>query len=81
MAEIKFNLKGINELMTSAPVQAEIDRVGRQVAGRAGAGFGYSQGQGRHPWVARGYVETQAPAAARRNARENTLLRALGGGP
>ncbi|WP_432678071.1 hypothetical protein ACRAJ3_25290 [Rhodococcus pyridinivorans] len=63
-------------------VQAEVERHASRIATAAGAGFSWSSRQGaKRPqgrWRAIVYPDTWA--ARRRNATQNTLVRALGGG-
>lgn len=76
--QVRINLAGINALMTSPEVQALIDEAGSRIATRCGSGYEYIPTGGRpHPWVARGYVQTTTVRAARSNAKNNTLLKAL----
>lgn len=76
MADVKLNLAGLNTLMTSAPAQAIVDRIGRQMAANAGDGFEYVARP--HPYTARGYVQTTDARARRRQMREAVLEQALG---
>lgn len=70
------------ELRRLPGVQAEVERHASRIATAAGAGFSWSSRQGaRRPqgrWRAIVYPDTWA--ARRRNATQNTLVRALGGG-
>jgi len=75
---VQLKLKGLNALMTSAPVQAEVDRVGRRIARSAGDGFAYSEAK-PHKWTARGFVQTNSPEGARRQAEDAVLERAMSG--
>lgn len=74
--DVKLNLAGLNVLMTSPPVQAEVDRVGKRLAASAGDGFEYVARP--HPYTARGYVQTANARAQRRQMRDAILERALG---
>lgn len=76
MADVKLNLAGINAIMTSAPAQAVVDRIGRQMAADAGEGFEYVSRP--HPYTARGYVQTTDARSRRRQMREAALEKALG---
>lgn len=78
MADVRVKLKlpGLNKLMRSAPVQAEVDRVGRRVAAAAGEGFAYSTPR-PHKWTARGYVQTNSADGAKRQAEDAVLERAI----
>lgn len=78
VTKVKIKLKGINELMRSEPVQAEVDRVGRRIAAAAGDGVAYYPRA--HKWTARGYVQTVTAAARRREAEDKILLGALSAG-
>lgn len=75
---VRLRLRGLNELMRSSPVQAEVDRRGREMAGRAGANFEYVASP--HRWVARGFVQPANGDGAREQAKGAVLERALGGG-
>lgn len=72
---VKLNLRGLNELMRSSAVQARVDRLGRQMAERAGEGFEYVARP--HPWTARGYVQVADGDGARRQARDAVLERVI----
>lgn len=73
---VKLKLSGLNKLMRSAPVQAEVDRVGRRIARNAGEGFAYSTPR-PHRWTARGFVQTDSVEGARRQAEDAVLERAM----
>ena len=81
---MKFTWKkdALYEVRRLPAVQAEVERHALRIATAAGAGFSWGSRQGmRRPqgrWRAIVYPETWA--ARRRNARDNTLVRALGGG-
>lgn len=78
--DVKINLAGVNALMRSAAAQREVDAAGRRIAAHTGdADMEYEPGS-PHPWVARGYVRTTSARAARENAKNNTLLKAVSGG-
>lgn len=77
---VVLHLGAINALMKSAEVQDFIDSQGQAIATRAGGDYTYSRPSKQHRWVARGYVQTAGAAGARDNAKNNTLLKALGGG-
>ncbi|MBD8218203.1 hypothetical protein IFU40_06095 [Microbacterium sp. CFBP 13617] len=77
MAEdVKLNLRAINAIMTSAPAQAIVDSIGREMAAAAGDGFVYVARP--HPHTARGYVQTGSARARRQQAKDAALERALG---
>ena len=73
---ISLNLAGLNALMRSEPVQAEVDRRGRAMARDAGENFEYEASP--HKWVARGFVQPKNDAGRREEAREKRLNRVLG---
>jgi hypothetical protein len=75
---VKLNLKGLNELMTSAPVQSALDVRGEALARAAGSNFEYVHSAKPHPWVARGYVQPKNDRGRREEAEEKRLNRALG---
>lgn len=77
---VKVNLRGINALMTSAPVQSVVDKRGEAIARAAGANFEYVHAKKRHPWVARGYVQPKNAAGRREEAISKTLTRAVKAG-
>lgn len=52
---VKLSLKGINKLMTSAPVQAEVNKRAAKIA--ASAGPKYRMVVRPHKWTARAFVE------------------------
>lgn len=70
------------ELRHSPQVRSLVDSTAAQIASRAGSGFEWSSRQGaRNPsgrWRAIVYPATFSARA--KNARDNTLVRALGGG-
>lgn len=72
---VKLSLRGLNQLMTSALVQAVVDRVGERMASAAGEGFTYTARP--HKYTARGYVEAKTMRARRREARDKVLTRAV----
>lgn len=76
---IKFNVKGFRELRTSPAVQADIRRRAERVA--AAAGEGVEVLPVRTPRNrARALVGPVTSEAARRTARDNSLIRALQAG-
>lgn len=77
-ARVKLNLKGINALMTSQPVQAEVARRAHRMAREAGDGF--EAVVKPHRWTARAFVQTDLdnPDGARRQATDHVLERVLG---
>lgn len=77
MADVRVVLKmrGLNELMRSAPVQSMLDQRGRRMAAEAGDGFAYVSRP--HRWTARGFVQTNSAEGARRQANEAVLERVV----
>lgn len=76
--KVKLNLRGINALMRSEPVQSVVDERGRRIAAAAGANFEYVARP--HRWVARGFVQPANFEGAREEARTKRLTRALDAG-
>ena len=74
--KVQLNLAALNAAMTSAPAQALVDSIGRQMSAAAGDGFEYVARP--HPHTARGYVQTNSARGRRRQAREAQLEQALG---
>lgn len=77
--EIRLNLKGVNEVMISDGVQADVLRRARAIAAAAGEGFEAEEGK-RHPWVARAYVVPTTYQAMAAEARTRALTRAVDAG-
>lgn len=75
---VRLNLRGLNELMTSAAVQADLDARGRRMAAAAGEEFEYVSRP--HHRTARGYVQPRSAKGARQEAREKRLLRSIDAG-
>lgn len=75
---VKLNLRGLNKLMTSAAMQADIDARGRRMAAAAGPEFEYVRSP--HRYTARGYVRTASARGARQEAREKRLARSIDAG-
>jgi hypothetical protein len=73
--KVKLNLRGINALMRSAPVQAEVAR--RLQRGAAAAGEGFEAVVKPHQYTARGFVQTADAEGRRREADEKVLIQAL----
>lgn len=78
---VKLNLKGINALMTSRPVVAEVAARAHRMAREAGEGF--EAVVKPHRYTARAYVQTDLdnPIGAQRQAAEHVLERVLGVAP
>ena len=77
-AKVKLSNKAFRELRTSPAVRAEIMRRAEAVAAAAGDGFQAVESAPRNR--ARAAVVPVTVEAARKNARENTLLHALDAG-
>lgn len=71
---VKLKLTGLNKLMRSAPVQAEVNRRGARIA--AAAGKKYRLVVRPHRYTARAYVEP-VEGAKITDADQARLLRAL----
>lgn len=79
--KIKWNIHGFEELRRSAGVEAALKAEVEKIKGRAGgASAGYAGDVEPGRTRSRGYVVTTTGDAIRREARDHTLLRALGGG-
>lgn len=76
---VELNLAGINAIMKSAGVRKDLDERGGRIARRAGPGF-VARSNNDHRWVARTWVLPETAAARRREAREDTLKRAIDAG-
>ncbi|MCC2031828.1 hypothetical protein [Microbacterium allomyrinae] len=74
-AQVKVNLRGLNQLMRSEPVQAIVDAEGRRIAAAAGPDFEYKPLP--HRWMARGFVQPANARGAREQARNAVLERAI----
>lgn len=75
---IQWNLDGFRELRRDPALVAQIDELADDVAGRAGRGFDWKSRTDteRH----RAIVFTDTPRSKVVNARDNTLLKVIGGG-
>lgn len=71
---VRLQIGGINRLMRSAPVQAEVNKAAARVAVRAGDKF--QMNPGAHRWVARTFVEPKRDETLT-HADRVALLRAL----
>lgn len=74
---VKLKLTGLNRLMRSAPVQAEVNKEAGRVAARAGSKFQVHPST--HRWTARAFVEAK-PGERINVADRLALLRAVQGG-
>lgn len=79
--KIRWNMPGFEDLRRSPKVeealQAEVDNVLRRAGGET---EGYAGGVEPGRTRSRGYVVTTTGESIRREARDHTLLRALGSG-
>ena len=75
---VNLNLPGLNALMRSAEVQAEVNRRGQRIQAAAGENFEYVASP--HRYTARGYVQVNGAAGAREEARDKRLTRSLDAG-
>lgn len=78
---VVLHYDGFSALRTDPKILGELNRLAEETAARAGEGFeakpaGVTGGRVR----GRSAVVTATAKAARRNAKHNTLLKALGGG-
>lgn len=87
MAKVRFELdmKGLNALMRGEAMQAVLDEKGAQVQARAEATAQdpearYSRSIWVGNWIAASQVRADNPEAIQENLRNNTLLKAKGGG-
>lgn len=71
---VKLKLGGLNKLMRSPEVQAEVNRAAGRV--RAAAGDKFQVHPSPHRWVARAFVEAK-PDVRTTHADRERLLRAL----
>ena len=73
---VRLNLRGLNRLMRSDPVQSELNAQAARVASRSGAKFQVHPS--KHRWTARAFVEAREGETVT-DADRVALLRALGG--
>lgn len=73
-ARVVLRLSGLNKLMRSEPVQAEVNKAAARVAAKAGPKFQVKPST--HRWVARSFVEPK-PGVTVSHADRASLLRAL----
>lgn len=75
---VVLHYAGFRALRTSSPVKDLVLAEAEKVAARAGRGFGVARiAAPRNRW--RALVAAQTRSAMYRNARDNTLVRAVGG--
>lgn len=56
--DVRLKLSGLNRLMRSAPVQAEVNKAAARMAAKAGPKFEMIvEGKRPHRWTARAYVQ------------------------
>ena len=84
MAKVRFelNLKGLNELMSGAAMQAVLDQKGAEIQARAEAASQdpdarYSRSIWVGNFVAASQVRADNPEALHENLKNNTLLKAV----
>lgn len=75
---VVLNLKGINQVLTSAPVVNDLRRRAQKIADAAGDGFESSVNPTKR--TARAYVRTADAEGVRRQAESPVLEQALGAG-
>ena len=77
MGNVKFelNISGLQELMKSAEMQAQLEAAGQAVAQAAGGDYGTRVHQASYVAIANVYPASKE--AARKNYKDNTLLKAL----
>lgn len=75
---VKLNLRGINEVLTSAPVVSDLARRAQKIADAAGEGFEKSVNPTKR--TARAYVRTADDTGRRRQAQSPVLEQAMGAG-
>ena len=76
--KVKLNSSGIRELLKSAPISGACEEEAKKIQQRAGEGF---EVQSRTYPERKGAAVIAATSEARqRNYKDNTLLKAMGGG-
>ena len=75
---VKLKIRGIREVLRSAPVQAEVARRARRMAQAAGSGF--ESIVKPHKYTSRAFVQTASQEGRRREATDKVLTRALDAG-
>ena len=73
--KVELNLKGLNELMKSPEMEAHLNEVAHEVAQIAGNDFGERVHQASYVAIANVYPESRN--AAKKNYKENVLIKAL----
>lgn len=80
-AKIELNLAGVNAMMKSAEIQAQLQAAGEAVAAQASAmagGAAFAASTHLANWIALANVYPNDADAAHRNFSDNTLLKAVG---
>lgn len=72
---VRLNLRGLNALMRSAPVQALVDERAKRIAAAAGPDFEVVSSP--HKYTARAFVQPANGTGARQEARDKVLTRSL----
>jgi len=76
--QVELVLSGINKVMTSPAVQADLKERGDRMAAAAGPEF---EAVSRpHRWTARVYVRPKSARGARQEARDKRLVRSIDAG-
>lgn len=73
--KVKLNIRGIREVLKSSGVESELVRRGRRVQNTAGDGFELVVKPARY--TSRVFVQTGTGEAAKREAEDKVLTRAL----
>lgn len=82
MVDLQWNLRAFEEIRHDPALVEMVDDVCKQIAGNAGRGFEWkAESRPGKKWGPRyrGIVYTDTARACYVNARDNTLLKALGG--
>lgn len=74
MVKVKLNLRELNKLMRSTPVQSALNAEGARMANRAGQKFRLTPSP--HRWTARAFVESK-PGKRLSDADRMALLRSI----
>lgn len=72
---VQLKLRGLNALMTSPPVTAEVVRRARAIQTAAGADFEVNVVP--HKWTARAFIRAKNERGAREEARNKVLTRSI----
>ena len=78
MGKVKFelNLAGLNEVMSSPGMQAQLQAAGEAVAGAANGNYGVRVHTAEYVAIANVYPDDQE--SAKKNYEDNELLKAVG---